>query len=162
MFPVNQPGATTGLNCTPMYIFRRVQVFVLEITIISWFSIYSSDQKFWKHHNICIFLKYVLLKGSTALWVLSGLSSLHPPSKNMHIRLIGDSKWTIGVSVHGSFSHLPLCWTCDGLAWPGLAWPVQGVTCPFVQWQPWVGLSGYRKWMNGWLEKNQGGYFFNC
>ena len=32
-------------------------------------------------------------------WVLSGYSGFLPPSKNMHVRLIGDSKLSLGVSV---------------------------------------------------------------
>ena len=32
-------------------------------------------------------------------WVLSGYSGFHPLSKNMHVRLIGDSKLSLGVSV---------------------------------------------------------------
>ena len=33
-------------------------------------------------------------------WVLSGYSGFLPPSKNMHVRLIGDSKLSLGVSVN--------------------------------------------------------------
>ena len=32
-------------------------------------------------------------------WVLSGYSGFLPPSKNMHLRLIGVSKMPLGVSV---------------------------------------------------------------
>ena len=32
-------------------------------------------------------------------WVLSGYSGFLPPSKNMHVRLTGDSKLSLGVSV---------------------------------------------------------------
>ena len=32
-------------------------------------------------------------------WVLSGYSSFLTPPKNMHVRLIGDCKLTLGVSV---------------------------------------------------------------
>ena len=44
-------------------------------------------------------------------WVLSGYSGFLPPSKNMHVRLIDDSKLSLGVSVsvHGCLSHLSLC-----------------------------------------------------
>ena len=38
-------------------------------------------------------------------------SGFLPPSKNMHVRLIGDSKLSLGVSisVDGCVSRLPLC-----------------------------------------------------
>ena len=44
-------------------------------------------------------------------WVLSGYSGFLPPSKNMHVRLIGESKLSPGVSlnVHGCVSYLSLC-----------------------------------------------------
>jgi len=42
---------------------------------------------------------------------LRKIISFIPPSKNMHVRLIGDSKLTLGVSVSGCFS----AWPCDGL-----------------------------------------------
>jgi len=44
-------------------------------------------------------------------WVLSGYSSFLPPSKNMHVRLTGDSKLSLGVSVSvcGCLSRLSLC-----------------------------------------------------
>jgi len=32
-------------------------------------------------------------------WLLSGYSGFLPPSKNMHVRLLGDSKLSLGVSV---------------------------------------------------------------
>ena len=35
------------------------------------------------------------------VWVLSGYSSVLPPSENMHIRFSGDSKLTLGGSVYG-------------------------------------------------------------
>ena len=39
-------------------------------------------------------------------WVLSGYSGFLPPSKKMHVRLIGDSKLSlrVSVSVHGCLS----------------------------------------------------------
>ena len=46
-------------------------------------------------------------------WVLSGYSGFLPPSKYMHVRLIGDSKIvlsvSVSVSVHGCLSRLSLC-----------------------------------------------------
>ena len=56
-------------------------------------------------------------------WVLSGYSGFFPLSKNMHVRLIGDSKLSLGVSVSvcGCLSRLSLCG-------PVMDWqPVQGV-----------------------------------
>ena len=56
-------------------------------------------------------------------WVLSGYSGFLPPSKNMHVRLIDDSKLSLGVSVRvcGCLSRLSLCG-------PVMDWrPVQGV-----------------------------------
>ena len=86
-------------------------------------------------------------------WVLSGYSGFLPPSKNMHVRLIGDSKLSLGCErVCGCLSHLSLC---D----PVMDWrPVQGVPrlSPDDRWDrlqppcdPIDGLSGYRKWMDG-------------
>jgi len=37
-------------------------------------------------------------------WVLSGYSGFLPPSKNMHVRLTGDSELSRGVSVDGCLS----------------------------------------------------------
>jgi len=56
-------------------------------------------------------------------WVLSRYSSFLPPSKNMHVRLTGDSKLSFGVSVSvcGCLSRLSLC--CPVMDWR----PVQGV-----------------------------------
>ena len=44
-------------------------------------------------------------------WVLSRYSDFFPPYKNVHVRLIGDSKLSLGgnVSVHGCVSCLCLC-----------------------------------------------------
>jgi len=44
-------------------------------------------------------------------WVLSGYSGFLPPSKIMHVRLIGGSKLSLGVSVSvcGCLSRLSLC-----------------------------------------------------
>ena len=56
-------------------------------------------------------------------WVLSGYSGFLPPSKNMHVMLIGNSKLFIGVSVsvHDCVFRLFLCG-------PVMDWrPVQGV-----------------------------------
>ena len=72
----------------------------------------------------------------------------------MHVRLIGDSKLSLGVSVsvNGCLSRLSLCG-------PVMDWrPVQGVPrlSPEDCWDrlqpprdPTEGLSG-RKWMDGW------------
>ena len=87
-------------------------------------------------------------------WVLSGYSVFLPLSKNMHVRLIGDSKLSLGVkvSVCGCLSRLSLCG-------PVMDWrPVQGVSrlSPDDHWDklqpprdPTDGLSWYRKWMDG-------------
>ena len=76
----------------------------------------------------------------------------------MHVRLIGDSKLSLGVSVsvHGCLSRLSLCG-------PVMDWrSVQGVPrlSPNDSWDwlqlphdPTDGLSGYRKWMDGWMER---------
>ena len=86
-------------------------------------------------------------------WVLSGYSGFLPPSKNIHVKLIGDSKLSLGVSVSvcGCLSHLSLCG-------PVMDWrSVQGVPSlsPDDRWDrlqpprdPTDGLSGYRKWMD--------------
>jgi len=77
---------------------------------------------------------------------LQGYSSFLPPSKNMHVRLTGNSKLYLGVSVDGCFS----------LCGPVMDWrPVQGIpashpmTAGIGSRPPRVGLSGYRKWMDG-------------
>jgi len=83
-------------------------------------------------------------------WVLSGYSGFLPPSKNMHVRYIDDSKIVLR-SVCGCLSHLSLCGPV--MDW----WPVQSVPCllPNDHWDwlqppcnPTNGLSGYRKWMD--------------
>ena len=89
------------------------------------------------------------------VWVLSGYSGFLPPSKNMHVRLIDDSKLSLGVSV-----SVCGCLSCLSLCGPVMDWrPVQGVPLlsPDDCWdrlQPprdlTDGLSGYRKWMDGW------------
>ena len=48
-----------------------------------------------------------------SLWVLSGFSGFLPLSKNMHVRLIGDSKLSLGVGV--SMWLFVSVWPCDGL-----------------------------------------------
>ena len=96
-------------------------------------------------------------------WVLSGFSGFLPPSKNMHVRLIDDSKLSLGVSVIvcGCLCRLSLCG-------PVMDWrSVQGVPrlSPEDCWDrlqpprdPTDGLSG-RKWMDGWFS-NQADTFF--
>jgi len=73
------------------------------------------------------------------------VGSLLPLSKNMHVRLIGDSKLSLGVSVCGCLSRL---WPCDGLA------TCPGCTPPLARWpcDPTDGLSGYRKWIDLFRE----------
>ena len=46
-------------------------------------------------------------------WALSRRSGFLPPSKDMHVRLIGDSKLSLGVSMRVSdcLSRLSLCGT---------------------------------------------------
>ncbi len=52
-------------------------------------------------------------------WVFSGCSGFHPQSKDMQVRLTGDSKLPVGVSVNGCLS---LCVS------PVIDWgPIQGV-----------------------------------
>ena len=78
-------------------------------------------------------------------WVLSGYSGFLPLSKNMHVRLIGDSKSSLCV------------WLCV-LCGPVMDWrPVQGVPrlSPNDSWDrlqppcdPSNRLSGYREWMD--------------
>ena len=65
------------------------------------------------------------------LWVLSGYYGFLTLTKNIHVRLIGDSKLTLGVSVSmdGCLSLLSLCG-------PVMDWRlVQGCTLPPAQWQ---------------------------
>jgi len=55
-------------------------------------------------------------------WILSRSSGFLPPSKNMHVRLIGDSKLSFGVNV--------IMHCCLSLCGPVMDWrPVQGVLC---------------------------------
>jgi len=84
-------------------------------------------------------------------WVLSGYSGFLPPSKNMHVRLI----------VLRSECERA-CGCLSRLSWcgPVMDWrPVQGVPrlSPDDRWDrlqyprdPIDGLSGYKKWMDGW------------
>jgi len=81
-------------------------------------------------------------------WILSRYSGFLPPPKNMHVRLIGDSKLSLGVSLSWQCCRLCLCG-------PEMNWrPVQGVPrlLPDDRWDrlqppcdPTDGLSGYRK-----------------
>ena len=81
-------------------------------------------------------------------WVLSGYSGFLPLSKNMHVRLNGDSKLSLGVSVS----------VCLSLCGPVMDWrPVQGVPrlSPDDRWDrlqtpryPTDGLDGIE---NGWM-----------
>ena len=90
-------------------------------------------------------------------WVLSGYSGFLPPSKNMHVRLIGVSKLSLGV-----FVSVCACLSCLSLCGPVMDWrPVQGVPhlTPDDSWdrlQPprdlTDGLSAYRKLMNEWMD----------
>ena len=86
-------------------------------------------------------------------WVLFGYSGFFPPSKDMHVRLIGDSKIVlISECVCG----------CLSLCGPVMDWrPVQGVPhlSPDDRWDrlqppcdPTDGLRGYRKWMDGFMR----------
>ena len=89
-------------------------------------------------------------------WVLSGYSGFLPPSKNMHVRLIGDSKLSleVSVSVCGCLFRLSLCG-------PVMDWrPVQGVPrlSPDDRWDrlqlprdPTDGLDGIE---NGWMDND--------
>ena len=75
----------------------------------------------------------------------------------MHVKLIGVSKLSLGVSVSvcGCLSRLSLCG-------PVMDWrPVQGVPrlTPDDRWdrlkpppRPTDELSGYRKWIDGWMD----------
>ena len=83
---------------------------------------------------------------------LGSLASSHcqKKTKNMHLRWIGDSKLTLGVSVsvHG----------CSSWSGPVMDWqPVQVVPSlsPNGSWNrlqatlwPWIGLNRYRKWVD--------------
>ena len=81
-------------------------------------------------------------------WVLSGFL---PPSKNMHVRLIGVSK----ILLRSEFERVCGCLSLCG---PVMDWrPIQGVPrlLPDDRWDrlqpprdPTYGLSGYRKWMD--------------
>ena len=92
---------------------------------------------------------------SVYAWLLSGYSGFLPPSKNMHIRLIGVSKIVLRSEcecVCGCLSRLSLCG-------PVMDWqPVQGVPClsPDDSWDrlqpprdPTDRLDGIE---NGWMD----------
>jgi len=63
-------------------------------------SIPSSGLSVWSLHVLPVYA-----------CVLSGYYSFLPPSKNMHVRLVGDSQLSLGVSVsvHSCLSHWFLC-----------------------------------------------------
>jgi len=85
-------------------------------------------------------------------WVLSSYFGFLPPSKNMHVRLIGVSKIVLR-------NECECMCGCLSLSGPVMDWrPVQGVPClsPDDRWDrlqtphdPTDRLSGYRKWMDG-------------
>ena len=92
-------------------------------------------------------------------WVLSGYSGFLPPSKNMHVRLIGVSKIVPKSEYEREwlFVLFVSVWPCDGR-------PVQGEPrlSPEDCWDrlqpprdPTDGLSGYRKWMEGWDDAKE-------
>ena len=96
-------------------------------------------------------------------WVLSGYSGFLPPSKNMHVRLIGVSK----IVLRSECEHVWLFVSFVSV-WP---WrPVQGVprlsppmTAGIGSSPPHDltdGLSGYRKWMDGCLLMIHGALIF--
>jgi len=81
---------------------------------------------------VCIFLKEFLRTQlidvlPVYVWVLSGYSGFLQLPKNMHVRLIGYSKFTLGVSVSvaGCVSHLSLC----GPVIPSRVYPA---SCPMT------------------------------
>ena len=91
---------------------------------------------------------------SVYAWVLSGYSCFPPPSNNMHVKLISDSKLTLGVSVSvdGCLSRLSLCGPVMDRR------PVQGVSClsPNDGWDrlqpprdPTLDSVGMK---NGWMD----------
>ena len=84
-----------------------------------------------------------------------GYSGFFTLPKNMHVRFIYDSKLSLGVSV-----SMDGCLSRSSVCGPAMDWrPVQVVPClspndSRVKLQrPWVGLSGYRKWMDAFLYK---------
>jgi len=84
-------------------------------------------------------------------WLLTGYSGFLPPSKNMHVRLTGDSKIVLRSECERAWLFV--------LCGPVMDWrPVQGVPrlSPYDRWDrlqpprdPTDGLSRYRKWMDG-------------
>jgi len=65
-------------------------------------------------HFLCVLLVHAK--------VLSGDSSFFPLSRNVYVRLIGDSKFTLKVCVCVCvrvcvcvYGHFSLCWPCDGV-----------------------------------------------
>ena len=50
-------------------------------------SIHTRGLSVWSLHVLLVYV-----------WVLSGCSGFLPPSKNMHVRLIGDSELTLGMN----------------------------------------------------------------
>jgi len=94
-----------------------------------------------------------------SLHVLPMYTSVLSGYYGLHVRLIGDSKLSLGVTVsmHGCVSRLSLCGRVMDRR------PIQGVPCllPDDRWdrlQPICdltdGLSGYRKWMDGFNSIN--------
>jgi len=95
-----------------------------------------------------------LREQDTSDYYLWGFVGFLPPSKNMHVRVFGVSKLSLGVSVsvHCCVSRLSLCG-------PVMDWrPVQGAPrlSPSDSWDrlqpprdPKIGLSGTIKWMDG-------------
>ena len=77
----------------------------------------AASQSVWSLHVLPVYA-----------WVLSRYSDFLPPSKNMHVWLIGDSKLSlaVNVSVCGCVSRL----SCDGLA-----------TCPSCPMEAGIGST---------------------
>jgi len=96
------------------------------------------NQNFWMSET-CFVSRAACLWGDLHVlpvyaWVLSGFSGVLTPSKNLHVKLIGDCKLSLRVNVD---AWMPGClfvsfvsvWPCDGLA------TCPGWTPPLAQWQ---------------------------
>jgi len=74
-------------------------------------------------------------------WVLSRYSGFLPLSKNMHVRLIG----TPIIVLRSVCVVVCIVCLCVALCWTGDPSRVYSASHPID------GLSGYRKWMDGWV-----------
>ena len=117
----------------------KFALFGFHLGTVVWWLAPLRQSKRWSLHVLPVYA-----------WVLSGYPGLLPPSKNMHVRLIGVSKLSLGVSVsvHGRLSRLSSCGPVMDLSmmYPASRPMTDGIGSNWI--------IGYRKSMDAWFSPN--------